>query len=47
MKKVQNSNYKIKISYIDKAETWNKLSDFLISFITENKNILEVDDSYE
>lgn len=43
MKKSNNSTYKIKISYIDKPETWNKLSDFIISFIMENKNMLEVE----
>lgn len=47
MKKVENSTYKIKISYIDKPETWHKLSDFIISFIMENKNIFEVKDYNE
>lgn len=47
MKKAQNDTYKIKISYIDKTETWNKLSDFIISFIIENKDILEVKNCHE
>ena len=47
MKKIENDVYNIKVSYIDKVETWNKLSDFIISFITENKDILEVKDSHE
>lgn len=47
MKKIQNNTYKIRISYIDKSETWNKLSDFIISFIMENKNIFEVNDCNE
>ncbi|MGG7213631.1 hypothetical protein ACQPUY_08425 [Clostridium nigeriense] len=47
MKKIQNNTYKVQISYIDKSETWNKLSDFIISFIMENKDILEVNDCNE
>ena len=47
MKKIQNDTYKIQISYIDKQETWNKLSDFIISFIMENNDIIEGDDFVE
>lgn len=44
MKKVINDTYNIKISYINQAESWNKLSDFIISFIMETNDIKEDDD---
>ncbi len=47
MKKIQNNTYKVQISYIDKLETWNKLSDFIISFIMENKDVFEVNNCNE
>ena len=47
MKKAQNDTYKIKISYINKPDTWNKLIEFIISFIMENKDIFEVKDCNE
>lgn len=33
MKNNDENQYKIKITYQDKADIWNKLSDFLITFI--------------
>ena len=47
MKKFKHEVYNINISYINKIETCNKLSEFIISFITENKDILEVKNYYE
>ena len=47
MKKIINDTYNIKISYINQAETWNKLSKFIISFIMENNDIIKGDDFAE
>ncbi|ABG83182.1 hypothetical protein ACV3Z4_11850 [Clostridium perfringens] len=37
----KNDKFKVKISYIDKSSTWNKLNNFLISYIIENYDIME------
>lgn len=43
MKKNDENTYQIKVSYINKDEAWNKLSNFLISFMVENNVIGEFD----
>lgn len=41
MKSHDKNTYKVKVTYINKDESWNKLSNFLISFMVENNVIGE------